>query len=269
MTRVITQSHTRAITGTARQIQSNMPMLPGWSRVSIDGKPADQFKPIPSPRFALLYLHPVGLESPADNVAFTEAFAAAGVAVVAPHGGTSWWSDRICPDFDHALSAERFLLLSVVPWMEAEWKLGPRAIAACGVSMGGQGAIRLGLKYPDRFPVVAGIASAFDYHEWYGRGTTIDAMYRSKEACRQDTAVLHVHPTIFPPHIWFACDPDDAEWFRGNDRFHEKLNAVGVTHTADLQTRSGGHSWAYFDAMADSMVRFCVAGLERESRRLM
>ena len=41
------------------------------------------------------------------------------------------------------------------------------------------------------------------------------------------------------------------------------------TFLSDLLTRAGGHSWMYFDAMAEPMVRFCVAGLERESRRLV
>jgi S-formylglutathione hydrolase len=205
---------------------------------------------------------------PSANEAFTAAFFAAGVAVVAPHGRQSWWADRVCPDFDPAVTAEKHVLDTVVPWVEANWNLPPRSVAAMGVSMGGQGAVRLGLKYPDRFPVVAGIASAFDYHEWYGRGTPLDSMYRSKEACRQDTAVLHVHPTKFPPHLWFACDRGD-EWFRGNDRLHEKLNAVGVPHTAAFETDRGGHSWDYFDANAGEAVRFCVAGLEKESRRLV
>ncbi len=243
-------------------------MLPGWSRIEIAGKPADLFTPVSTPRFAFLNLHPVGLESPADNPIYTQAFAEAGFAVVAPFGARSWWSDRICPEFDESISAESHLLNAVVPWMESTWRLSPRSIAVGGVSMGGQGAIRLGLKYPDRFPVVAGVSSAIDYHEWHGQGTPIDDMYRSKEACRQDTATLHVHPTKFPPHLWFACDPDD-EWFRGNDRLHEKLMAMGIEHAVDFTTRKGGHCWEYFDAMAKPMVQFCKAGLEKEARRLV
>ncbi|MFO0937228.1 MAG: alpha/beta hydrolase-fold protein [Gemmataceae bacterium] len=244
-------------------------MLPGWTVSTIAGKPVDILAPKSASRFALLFLHPVGLESPAVNSAYTTALQNAGLFCVAPHGSQSWWSDRICPDFDPALTAEKFLLDSVVPWMMREWSLDDRSIAVAGISMGGQGAIRLGFKYPDRFPVVAGVASAFDYHEWHGRGTPIDAMYRSKEACRQDTAILQVHPSKFPPHIWFCCDPLDHEWYRGNDRLHEKLNAVGIPHTVDFTTSHGGHNWAYFNAMAEPMAQFCRTSLEREARRLL
>jgi S-formylglutathione hydrolase FrmB len=244
-------------------------MLPGWTKTAVGGKPADVFRPAGPPRFAVLFLHPVGQESPADNAAYTELFQMHGLAVVAPWGGESWWADRIDPAFDPTVTAEQHLLQHVVPWMEREWSFGPRAIAVAGISMGGQGAVRLGFKYPDRFPVVVGVASAFDYYERHGRGTSIDAIYPTKEKARQDGAGLHVNPLKFPPHVWFACDPDDAEWFRGNDRLHEKLRALGIPHTVDFDTSHGGHNWDYFDAMAGPMVEFIMAGLEKESRRLV
>jgi S-formylglutathione hydrolase len=94
-------------------------------------------------------------------------------------------------------------------------------------------------------------------------------MYDSKEQCRQDTAPMHIHPSRYPPHILYVIDPDDQLWLRGCDRLHEKLNALGVPHTADLTTRAGGHSWDYFNHMAERVIRFLVAGLEQESRRLL
>jgi S-formylglutathione hydrolase len=94
-------------------------------------------------------------------------------------------------------------------------------------------------------------------------------MYDSKEQCRQDTALMHVPPFRPPPHVFFAIDPGDAERYRGNERLHEKLSALGVAHTADLTTRAGGHSWAYFNHLAGPAVRFLYAGLEQEGRRLL
>ncbi len=117
--------------------------------------------------------------------------------------------------------------------------------------------------------MVAAIASALDYHELYGQGMALDAMYDSKEQCRQDTALLHIHPGQYPPHIFFAIDPDDTRWYRGNDRLHEKLSALGIPHTLDLTTRAGGHSWAYFDHLAGPSLRFLHDGLLQESRRLL
>ena len=73
-------------------------------------------------------------------------------------------------------------------------ELGQRAVGLLGVSMGGQGALRLAFKHPDLFQVAAGIAPALDYHEWYGHGYSLDEMYDTREHCRQDTALMHVPP---------------------------------------------------------------------------
>ena len=102
-----------------------------------------------------------------------------------------------------------------------------------------------------------------------GQGSPLDDMYNSKEQCRQDTAPLHVPPHEYPPHIFFCIDPTDQAWYRGNDRLHEKLIALGIPHEIDFTTRAGGHSWDYFNHMAERVVRFLVAGLEQESRRLL
>jgi S-formylglutathione hydrolase len=248
-------------------------MLPGWSRESVGGKPADIFHPPGAgrPRSAVLFLHvhSDGLQLPSENASYTAELAQHGLACCAPHGARSWWADRVCPEFDPSLTAERHLLDNVLPWMREHWRLPPRAVAAAGISMGGQGAVRLGFKYPDVFPVVASVSGAFDYQELFGEGLPLDEMYESKERCRLDTAILYVDPNRFPPHVWFACDPADDAWYRGNDRLHEKLTALGLPHVADLETSAGGHSWAYFDRMAGPMLAFVAAALRTESRRLV
>src|SRR5581483_1042225 len=115
-------------------------------------------------------------------------------------------------------------------------------------------------KHPRIFPVVAGISSALDYHERHGQGSPLDELYDSKEQCRQDTALMHIHPHDYPPHIFFCIDPEDVAWYRGNDRLQEKLSALGVTHRADLTTRAGGHTWEYFNHMAGPAIDFVYRG---------
>jgi S-formylglutathione hydrolase len=246
-------------------------MAGSWTRVTIAGKEADAYDPpgAARPRFGVLYLHGVGLETLAGNPAFTRLFAELDLACVCPHGQRSWWGDRVCREFDAQVTPERYLLDSVLSYFAARWGLGPRTVGLLGISMGGQGALRLAFKHPETFPVVAAISPALDYHDLYGQGTPLDEMYDSKEQCRQDTALMHVPPFHPPPHIFFGIDPGDTAWYRGNDRLHEKLNALGVPHTLDLGTRAGGHSWDYFNHMADRAVRFVHAGLEQESRRLL
>jgi len=242
-----------------------------WTTLEIAGKTTEVYD-LPRgkrPRFGVLHLHGVGLETLRDNSAFTRLFDDLGVACVCPHGQRSWWGDRVCPEFDESLSPERHLVDNVLPFFAQRWGLRPRWIGIQGISMGGQGALRLAFKRPDLFPVVAAIAPAIEYHELYGEGLLIDDLYDSKEQCRQDTAPMHVHPGQYPPHIFFCVDPEDGFWYRGSDRLHEKLSALGIAHQCDLTTRAGGHSWTYFNYMAERTERFLVAGLEQESRRLL
>lgn len=227
-----------------------------WSRSDVAGRAVDWFDPPAKPRFALLYLHPLGGESLADNAVFTAELRKLNLACCAPQGGEGWWADREA-------------LVYLLPVIETRWDLPSKAIAVAGISMGGQGALRLAFQYPELFNVVAGIAGAIDHHERHGSGSPLDAMYRTKEACRQDTATLHIRPDRYPKHIWLACDPTDDEWFRGNDRLVEKLRAMGIPHSADLTTEAGGHSWGYFEAMAAPMLQFVVKSLESEARRLL
>lgn len=242
-------------------------MLDGWSNVSVAGQPADLFEPGGPVRFALLWLHsqidgpdePLGL-TPWSRLAAL--LAQHRLPCIAPRGNLSWWVDRSTDP--GAVSPEKHLLNHVVPWMEERWQMPARSIAVAGIEMGGQGALRLGLKYPAIFRAVGSIDGAIDFHELHGRGTPLDDLYESRERCRQDTATLHMNPSEWPPYVWFACDPA-TPWFRGNDRLDEKLRAYGVPHAADLETTGRGSA----ERQLETMLRFLVEGLDRESRRLL
>jgi S-formylglutathione hydrolase len=242
-----------------------------WSAEEVAGKPADVYNPpgpLP-PRFGVLYLHGADIETLKGHKAFTRQLAAANLVCVCPHCGRCWWADRNCPEFDPRITPERHVVDAVVPFFRERWGLGPPALALLGVGMGGQGALRLAFRHPRLFPVAVALAPALEYHELYGAGTALDTMYDSKEHCRQDTALMHVPPAGYPPHLLFASDPADQAWHRGSDRLHEKLKALGIPHEIDFSTRSGAAPWEYFDRLAPRAFAFLEAGLVHESRRLL
>jgi S-formylglutathione hydrolase len=239
-----------------------------WERTLIAGKTVDLLAGPRPPRFGVLFLHDQDGVTLAERPVFTQVLAEHHFACLCPLGEHSWWGDRLCSEFDAHLTPERYLLDRAVPYFEERWRLAPKAVGLLGIGMGGQGALRLAFKHPNKLSTVAAIAPALDYHEMYGGGTPLDTMYDSKEQCRQDTALLHVPPHHPPAHVFFGVDPEDP-WYRGCDRLHEKLNALGVEHSFEITPGGGAHTWEYFDRMAGQALTFLLRSLELESRRLL
>jgi pimeloyl-ACP methyl ester carboxylesterase len=241
-----------------------------WQQVDIAGKPADVFYPDNrSPgNFAVLFLHGHGRITLNANQVYTAELNRRGMACVCPHGMRSWWGDRLCREFDARITPVEYLRQSVLPWMAAELGAAPGAIALFGVSMGGQGALRLAYRHPQQFPVVAALAPVIDFHLLHGQGLPLDQMYANPESARQDTATLHINPLNWPRHQLLMCDPADAACFEGAQRLASKLSSSGIPFTSDLETSHGGHSWRYFSHVAPKVMQFLADALEQEARRL-
>ncbi|MCA9173521.1 MAG: hypothetical protein KDB14_03460 [Planctomycetales bacterium] len=243
-----------------------------WTEESLNGHLLDVFEPVdPSPHnYVVVYLHGVHLQRLLDKQAFLDEFERHGLRCVAPMTQRSWWTDRICEEFDKTCTAERHLLDRVLPFIETRWGVGPPRVALLGTSMGGQGALRLSYKYPDRFPVTAAIAPAIDYYLRMQRGgdETLPGMYRDSEQARQDSAILHIHPLNWPRHQFFCCDPTDS-WWDSADRLKMKLDSLGIPSETDLETVAGGHGFGYYEAMAPQAVSFLAERLERERLRVL
>lgn len=240
-----------------------------WTMVDIAGRPGHVYEPPGGrPSLAVLYLHDIDAASLAERPAFTRALGELGLGCVCPQAGPSWWVDRLCPVFGADMTPERYLLDQVVPYFNTCWKLPSQRLGLLGIGMGGQGVLRLAFRHPRLFAVVAALAAAIDFQDLYGRGTPLDDMYDSREQCRQDTAVLQVQPSDYPPHLFFAVAGEDP-WYRGNDRLHEKLNALGIAHEVDFTTQRPGPLGNYLDHLAERALRFLHAGLVQQSRRLL
>lgn len=243
-----------------------------WSQLHINGHACQVFIPTQaSPHgYAVVYLHDEHSTSIADHPVFNQLFEQHGLRCLAPVSGRSWWTDRLWEEFDSQISTERYLLDQVVPWLAEHWLVQVPRIALLGISMGGQGALRLAYKHPNTFPIVAAISPAVDCHFAMEEGDrTLSVLYRDPEQARQDTATLHIHPLNWPRHQWIACDPLDYQWFDSTDRLRMKLYSLGVPYEGDLETTGGGHTWEYFDRMAESAVQFLVSRLERERLRIL
>jgi S-formylglutathione hydrolase FrmB len=115
---------------------------------------------------------------------------------------------------------------------------GPWAIG--GLSMGGGGALKLGLKYPDRFASIYAHSSKIDW-----RTSDLD---RSLLADPDDLDLLihaeRVAQRDQRPVLSFDCGTED-DLLDENRWFHEELDRIGLAH--HYAEYGGGHDWDYWD----------------------
>ena len=243
-----------------------------WNEIQIKGHPTAVYEPAERSEhgYTLIYLHGVHLGDLREHPVFAEQFDRLGFRVLCPVTQRSWWTDKICAEFDPDVSAEQFMLKHVVPTITERWEVKPPRIGLFGTSMGGQGALRLAFKHPDTFPIAAGISPAIDYHTRFEEDDeTLPLMYADAEAARQDTALLHIHPLYWPRNLWFCCDPTDRRWHEGSERLRMKLSALGIPHDYDLETTGGGHGFEYYSRMAPTAMEYIFERFERERLRVV
>ena len=248
-----------------------------WPTIDIAGHACDLHAPADARGRAVILLHGLQGRRGAAEETLRHRLVAAGLPVLAPDGGRSWWLDRIVPAFDARLSGERHVVEAVVAEATRRFDARPPLIAVLGVGMGGQAALRLAYRHPAVFPIAAGLAPALDFHVAMREAgeradgelfDTLWELFGDVERARQETAILHVHPLNWPRHQFFASDPRDHEWHDGAARLHGKLVALGIPHTALLERRGPESEAPAGTAFAADAVRFLQTALDAESRRV-
>jgi S-formylglutathione hydrolase FrmB len=177
--------------------------------------------------------------------------------VVAPNGGRSFYINSR----DGKVRYEDFFIKEFIPFIESHYRIHvtreERGIT--GVSMGGYGALRLGLKYPELFGAMSAHSAAL-----------IDKLPNFKGTDDQTAAIARVlggsfgNPT--DPKYWerespftlartaaksagykiyFDCGTDDDFGFNaGAQQFHDLLDSRGIANEFHLYP--GGHDLDYF-----------------------
>ncbi|MEP3482172.1 MAG: alpha/beta hydrolase-fold protein [Fuerstiella sp.] len=239
----------------------------GWSQQILAGRPTDVFVPktVMQPKAAVLFLHGHGGIGLTANEVFTELLEQHGLAAICPAGAQAWWLDHVCTDFDPNISPMDWIVEQLLPVIETEFGITERRTALLGVSMGGQGALQMAYRHPLKFPIVAAISPAIDFHQLHGMGLPLDQIFANSEDARQATAVLNLNPMNWPRHQWFCCDPSDVDWIDGNRRLAMKLSSSGILHERHFETTfddpETAHSWTYFNAVAKQAFGHISSGL--------
>ncbi len=234
----------------------------GWTTTELAGKTADWFLPDGAPaKHAAVFLHGYDGVTLKDNAAYTSELQRHALQVICPHGGRCWWSAAIDPQFDLQRSPVEFLHEEIAKFFAAQAADETAKIGVFGREMGGQGALQLAYRHARQFPVVVAISPKIDFEDWHGHGTSLDEIFPDREAARQATATLHIHPLDWPKHQLLLCDPADVYCRDGVATLASKLSSSGIPFDTDFQSSHGGYGWNYANAMAGRVVGYLAERL--------
>ena len=235
-----------------------------WSTTEIAGKRADVFVPqsASKPVGVVLFLHGYDGITLQENKSFTHELSKQNLIAVCPHGPHCWWTDAVYGPFDEIQSPIAFLAEQVPNYCQETWQIEPPRIAVCGIEMGGQGALQLTYRHARQFPIVVAISPKVDFETWWGHGTSLDTIFDDREAARQRTAILHLHPLNYPKHQLLLCDPADAYCFDGVVTLASKLSSTGILFEHDFESSHGGYGWNYANAMAARAIDFIATKMQ-------
>lgn len=166
--------------------------------------------------------------------------------VILPDGDRSFYCDA-----GHGPAYETALVSDLVGFVDQCFPtetIGPcRAVG--GLSMGGYGAMKLGLKYPELFCSISahsGCHAVCHNKEPRDYDPALRRIWSTKRAVRENDcfALAEKLDPDSAPAIWMDCGVEDF-LLEDNRQLHQHLTKLGVEHT--YHEFPGGHSWPYWD----------------------
>jgi len=184
------------------------------------------------------------------------------LVVVMPDGGRGWYTDAV-----EGYAHEADLIKDVVGLVDRTFPVkaerSGRAIG--GLSMGGYGAVKVGLKHPEMFGSINSHSGALAFLQ----GDPAQARQLSPESARifgkspaggpEDpfAIVEKIDHGRIPP-IRIDCGTED--FLLGQNRaFHAHLDKMKIPH--EYQEFPGSHDWAYWDNHVREAIAFHMKNL--------
>ncbi len=190
-----------------------------------------------------------------------------GIAVVMPSGYNSAYTDmHFGQNYFTYIAQELPAFLQGSLPITAD----PEKTFVCGNSMGGYGAMKCALTYPERYGAVISLSGSLHAEDRIlGRsansGNQCEGIYGCPPVIDPETQDLFymlrkLHQQGRPlPRIRLYCARDDKEYlYRASAEFHELAKSLGVpTSFAD---GTGGHTFRYWDPLLPQIMQWCLSG---------
>lgn len=223
-------------------------------------------------RFPVIYLlH--GLTGHYDNwsdkTKLAEYLAPYNFIVVMPEGDNGWYTDSATVPND---KYESYITQELIPEIDKKFRTAAdrehRVIA--GLSMGGYGALKFGLKNPEMFTLVGSFSGALGAAGWTNAQfqkmkmtgaipESIARVYGADDSqTRKENDIFQMVRNITPekiktlPFIYQSCGTEDF-LIQNNHEFLGLMNEKKIPH--EFMESPGIHNWVFWDAQIQEFLR--------------
>jgi S-formylglutathione hydrolase FrmB len=203
-----------------------------------------------------------------DKTKLTSYAAAYDFVIVTPEGNDGWYTDSATIPND---KYESYIVDELIPAIDRQFRTQAdkehRVIA--GLSMGGYGSVKFGLKYPYLFSLVGSFSGAFDApmrtvksgNNW----PSIPSVFGPEDSkIRPENNIFDLLRGFDPsklssiPFIYFACGTEDP-FLTINRDFDSLLVEKKVPH--EYRELPGKHAWDFWDQQVEEFLRLTARKL--------
>jgi putative tributyrin esterase len=176
--------------------------------------------------------------------------------IVTPEGNDGWYTDSVSVPND---KYESYIIKELIPEIDKIYRTqadrSHRAIA--GLSMGGYGSLKFGLKYPEMFVVSGSFSGALGAASFTEKvtgalGKAIDSIFGPAESdTRKANDIFAMVRDITPektkalPFIYLDCGTEDF-LFQNNRDFDQLLIEKKIPH--QFRELPGAHNWVFWNS---------------------
>ncbi len=183
--------------------------------------------------------------------------------VIMPDAGDSWYVDSATSTQD---KFEQYVIHDLIEEVDQHWRTvrssHRRAIA--GLSMGGYGAVKFALKYPDMFQVAASISGAFnaaspelERSRSDLQPSLVKAFGEAHSKTREQNDLFALAASARRPqstaYIYIDCGNQDSSFLEPNRSFVSLLSQRKCAY--EYHEYPGAHSWQYWDERLPEVLR--------------
>jgi S-formylglutathione hydrolase FrmB len=183
--------------------------------------------------------------------------------IVLPEGDNGWYTDSATVAAD---KYESYILQELIPDVESRFRAtrnrGGRAIA--GLSMGGYGALKFGLKRPDLFVFVASMSGALDAPARTDDDSIMRTFGAADNPTRTDNDLFKLVDSLPDekvaalPYLYLNCGTEDP-WLKVNRRLAGIFSERKIAH--EYREFPGGHDWKYWDSQLPEILKLAAQKL--------